>query len=178
MRFSIFTPTHRPAFLNEAFDSLLAQSQSDWEWVLVPGDYLVELDHDDLLTPEALAKIGAAIDATGAEFLYSDFANFRADGSCEVYDQAYGVAVLSVRSVRAELHGAARVSAGCERAAPHLLCAEPCPRLEPRRVPACRRPLKRLEARAGAPVRHMLSKRGTPFAALEQPSISALRRRR
>lgn len=132
MRFSIFTPTHRPVFINEAFDSLLAQSHRDWEWVLVPnggavipdrirahdqvrivpapdwvsrlgigglkrfaceqcaGNYLVELDHDDLLTPDALAKISGAIDATGAEFLYSDFANFRADGTCEVYDQAYG----------------------------------------------------------------------------------------
>jgi glycosyltransferase involved in cell wall biosynthesis len=132
MRFSVFTPTHRPSFINDAFESLLAQSNHDWEWVLVPnggaviperirahakvrivpapewvsrlgigalkrfaceqavGDYLVELDHDDLLTDDALAKVSAAIDATGAEFLYSDFSNFRADGTCEVYDQAYG----------------------------------------------------------------------------------------
>jgi glycosyltransferase involved in cell wall biosynthesis len=132
MRFSVFTPTHRPDFINDAFESLLVQSDTDWEWVLVPnggavipdrirahskvrivpapdwvsrlgigalkrfaceqcaGDYLVELDHDDLLTPDALAKVNAAINATGAEFLYSDFSNFRADGSCEVYDSAYG----------------------------------------------------------------------------------------
>lgn len=38
------------------------------------GDVLVELDHDDLLLPTALAKIGAAI-ANGAGFAYSDFAN-------------------------------------------------------------------------------------------------------
>ena len=132
MRFSVFTPTHRPAFINDAFESLLGQSNADWEWLLVPsggaevpdrirahpqvrivpapdwvsrlgigalkrfaceqcaGDYLVELDHDDLLTPDALAKISASIDVSGAEFLYSDFANFRADGTCEVYDRAYG----------------------------------------------------------------------------------------
>jgi glycosyltransferase involved in cell wall biosynthesis len=132
MRFSVFTPTHRPTFIDDAFESLLGQSNADWEWLLVPnggavipdrirahpqvrvvaapdwvsrlgigalkrfaceqcaGDYLVELDHDDLLTADALAKISAAIDTAGAEFLYSDFANFRADGTCEVYDRAYG----------------------------------------------------------------------------------------
>lgn len=132
MRFSIFTPTHKPDYLMEAFDSLRAQGFSDWEWVIVPngtavipdairahpqvrivpapdwvarlgvgplkrfacencaGDYFLELDHDDRLTPNALATISAAIDATGAEFLYSDFANFRADGTCEVYGAANG----------------------------------------------------------------------------------------
>lgn len=133
MRFSIFTPTHRPDYLGEAFDSLVAQTFTDWEWVLVPngpraavpdhlrhdprvrvisapdnvaargvgalkrfaceqcqGDYLVELDHDDLLTPGALAKIDEAARRTGAGFVYSDFSNFRADGTCEVYDQGYG----------------------------------------------------------------------------------------
>src|SRR5690348_4542507 len=53
------------------------------------GDVLVELDHDDLLVPSALGKIAGAV-SDGAGFVYSDFANFRADGSCEVYDKAYG----------------------------------------------------------------------------------------
>ena len=53
------------------------------------GDVLVELDHDDILLPGALAKIAQAVDG-GAGFVYSDFANFRADGTCEVYDSAYG----------------------------------------------------------------------------------------
>ena len=44
------------------------------------GDVLVELDHDDILMPDALAKVAQAIDG-GAGFVYSDFANFRADGS-------------------------------------------------------------------------------------------------
>ena len=93
MRLIVFTPTHRPDYINDAFESLLAQSNADREWVLVPnggaaisdrirthaqvrivpapdwasrlgvgslkrfacehctGEYLVELDHDDLLTP-------------------------------------------------------------------------------------------------------------------------------
>lgn len=133
MQFSVFTPTHRPDYIAEAFDSLLAQTCPDWEWVIVPngpaavlpervlrdvrvrvvaapdvvaalgvgalkrfaceqcrGDYLVELDHDDLLVPGALACIAEAAQRTGAGFLYSDFANFRADGTCEVYDRGYG----------------------------------------------------------------------------------------
>lgn len=130
MKFSIFTPTHKPDFLAEAFASLLAQTYADWEWVIVPnqgaeipseiaehpqvfvvraplelkgigalkrfacghceGDYLVELDHDDLLTDNALACIADYAERTGAGFLYSDFSNFRADGSCEVFSEYYG----------------------------------------------------------------------------------------
>jgi glycosyltransferase involved in cell wall biosynthesis len=133
MRFSVFTPTHRPDHLDAAFDSLVAQTCADWEWVVVlngphanvpgrisgdarvrvldvpdevaaggvgalkrfacehcNGDYFVELDHDDLLVPRALSRIAEAAKRTGAGFLYSDFANFRADGTCEVYDSVYG----------------------------------------------------------------------------------------
>lgn len=132
MLFSIFTPTHKPDFLLETFDSLLRQSDEDWEWVIVPnggvtlqatlgshpkvrivrppeflqrlgigalkrfacercqGEYLVELDHDDLLASNALASLRAVIDATGARFIYSDFVNFYPDGRCQVYDRAYG----------------------------------------------------------------------------------------
>jgi glycosyltransferase involved in cell wall biosynthesis len=53
------------------------------------GDILVELDHDDMLAPEALAEIHAAMVA-GATFVYSDFANFRHDGTSEVYNPAHG----------------------------------------------------------------------------------------
>ena len=41
------------------------------------GDYLALLDHDDLLTPDALYEARRAIDRTGAEFLYSDEMVFR-----------------------------------------------------------------------------------------------------
>src|SRR5258708_7818740 len=132
MKISVFTPSHKPDYLGEAYASLAAQTTPDWEWVLVPngapfevprhiaedkrvrivtapdwiaklgigmlkrfaceqcaGDVFVELDHDDVLLPHALARIGDAA-TEGAGFIYSDFANFRADGSCEVYDGAYG----------------------------------------------------------------------------------------
>lgn len=96
MKISIFTPTHNPIFIKEAYESLKNQSLQDWEWIIYlnntdenidikddrvkiykqnqklrynighlkkiatsycTGDILVELDHDDILTPFALEKI-------------------------------------------------------------------------------------------------------------------------
>jgi len=37
MKLSIFTPTHLPTHLPEAYASLLRQSYTKWEWVLVPN---------------------------------------------------------------------------------------------------------------------------------------------
>lgn len=54
------------------------------------GEWLVELDHDDLLASHALARIRQATAETGAGFIYSDFANFYADGTCQVYDAGFG----------------------------------------------------------------------------------------
>lgn len=54
------------------------------------GDYFVELDHDDILTDNALQCIYDSASATKAGFLYSDFANFYADGSAQVFDHSYG----------------------------------------------------------------------------------------
>lgn len=53
------------------------------------GDIIVELDHDDLLTPRALELIAGALES--ADFCYSNFAEFE-DGTWEphVYDPAYG----------------------------------------------------------------------------------------
>jgi glycosyltransferase involved in cell wall biosynthesis len=46
------------------------------------GDILVELDHDDLLTPDALAHITEAFNSyPGASLVYSRFAQVQADGS-------------------------------------------------------------------------------------------------
>ncbi len=135
MRFSIFTPTHRPEYLHELFGSLLKQTFLDWEWVIIPnsakglhveipqniashpqvrvipastevaqkgigalklfaceqcmGDYFVEVDHDDLLTPDALEEMSKAAHS-GAGFIYSDFANFYPDGTCQIFGEAYG----------------------------------------------------------------------------------------
>lgn len=42
---------------------------------MASGDLLVELDHDDLLHPEAIERVAVAVDG-GAGFVYSDFAEF------------------------------------------------------------------------------------------------------
>lgn len=131
MLVSIFTPTHNPEWLTEAFQSLQKQTYKNWEWVvlhnsdhkipqaivndtrvkvftvpvqkeagigaikklncsLCKGELLVELDHDDILTPDCLETLVTTQEETGAGFLYSDFVNFRADGSCNVYDPHFG----------------------------------------------------------------------------------------
>jgi glycosyltransferase involved in cell wall biosynthesis len=40
MLVSVFTPTHRPTHLQEAWDSLKAQTYENWEWVVVPNGSL------------------------------------------------------------------------------------------------------------------------------------------
>ena len=111
---SIFTPTNNCQWLEEAYDSLLAQSIADWEWIIVPnesavvperiteesrvriipsdaktvgalkryaceqsrGDILVELDHDDLLTPDCLEETLEAFEDPAIGFVYSNHAIF------------------------------------------------------------------------------------------------------
>lgn len=34
MKFSLITPTHRPTHINELYDTILAQTHTDWEWIL------------------------------------------------------------------------------------------------------------------------------------------------
>jgi glycosyltransferase involved in cell wall biosynthesis len=113
---SVFTPLSQSgnAYVEAAFETLLAQTHQDWEWVVLEnhggrlpesiashprvrvyedheleglgqlkgaccdqseGDILFELDHDDLLHPDALAKTCAALQ--DADVAYSDFAEFR-----------------------------------------------------------------------------------------------------
>lgn len=44
LEFSVFTPTHDPRWLLEAYRSLVAQTYQNWEWVLVPnGDTPAEI---------------------------------------------------------------------------------------------------------------------------------------
>lgn len=38
MRFSVITPTHDERFLSAAYESLLAQTTDDWEWILVANN--------------------------------------------------------------------------------------------------------------------------------------------
>jgi hypothetical protein len=127
MKFSIFTPTHDTTHLVETYNSLLAQTYKDWEWVVVlnkgavlpvevqdervhpmlaptwiaslgvgalkrfaceqcVGEYLVELDHDDMLLPNALEKV-AEVDA---DFIFSDAAQFRGDGTYQLFGKEFG----------------------------------------------------------------------------------------
>lgn len=54
------------------------------------GRVLVELDHDDVLTPSALRKIAAEVER-GAGFIYSDCALFwDQDGTPPPFDESYG----------------------------------------------------------------------------------------
>jgi len=127
---SVFTPTHRGAerpWLLEAWESILEQTYTDWQWVLVPnngavlpesitsdervlvvpftgesledgrnsigalksfacdhctGDVYVELDDDDLLTPNALEVLVETYADEGVQAAYSNTAEFR-DGTWE-----------------------------------------------------------------------------------------------
>ena len=55
------------------------------------GDYLVELDHDDLLTSDALETLDTTIaQHQDPGFLYSDFVNFYPDHRCQVYQEKFG----------------------------------------------------------------------------------------
>lgn len=119
-RFSVFTPSHDPHWLDDCFASLTAQTATDWEWIVVlngsaawqppsndprvvvvdvadargvgdakrracaraTGDVLVELDHDDLLAPDALDSIGRAFAAhPEAVLVYSHWGQILDDGS-------------------------------------------------------------------------------------------------
>jgi GT2 family glycosyltransferase len=121
-RFSVFTASHNPRWLDECFESVVAQSASDWEWIVVlnggaqwaapragyrvmvidarrelgvgeakglacewaSGEFLVELDHDDLLAPDALERIGDAFEEhPEAVLVYSHWAQILEDGSAD-----------------------------------------------------------------------------------------------
>ncbi len=119
MKVSIFTAHFEGTnpYINETYRSLVAQTYSDWEWVIlvnnggiVPktiikdervciftypddkpsnigalkkaacgyctGDILLELDADDLLTPDALEVVAEEFQDQSVEFVYSNSAQF------------------------------------------------------------------------------------------------------
>ena len=117
---SVYTPSHDPKFLNDAYDSLKNQTYLDWEWIVLlnngspdwepsevdsrvkvhrvdkvngvgeakkiccdfaQGEILVELDHDDILSHDALKLILETFEHTDAVFVYSDFAQINEDGT-------------------------------------------------------------------------------------------------
>ena len=108
MKFSIITPSHDPRYLKELEFSLISQTHTDWEWVLVlnngaeykpldprakvircpfesksvgklkkyacsqaTGEVIVELDHDDMLTPNCLAELKKAYADKEVGFVFS-----------------------------------------------------------------------------------------------------------
>ena len=70
---------------------------------LARGKYLVELDHDDELTPNALKWVAEAFDAhPEAGFVYTDFAECFEDGTQWTYPPGWG---FGYGSYREETHG-------------------------------------------------------------------------
>jgi glycosyltransferase involved in cell wall biosynthesis len=47
------------------------------------GDVLIELDHDDRLTPDAFSELAKAYSSEPGGFYYSDFVNVKPDDKCE-----------------------------------------------------------------------------------------------
>lgn len=131
---SVVTPTNNPRYMTEAYESLLAQTYQDWEWIVVPngdavwgcndprvrvissdlmpkewsitsigalknfackqakGWILVELDHDDMLTPTCLEQILKAFeDDPEVGMTYSNWAEFNdSDWGPKTYSTYYG----------------------------------------------------------------------------------------
>jgi glycosyltransferase involved in cell wall biosynthesis len=130
---SVFTPSHNSKYLDDAYESLKAQTYKGWEWIvllngdaewnrpnyddrvriayadaeingnvgalkrhaadLCSGDILVELDHDDILAPNALSKIKEVFDKNSQTvFVYSDFSQINEDKTpnLEMFDLTYG----------------------------------------------------------------------------------------
>lgn len=119
MKISIITPTNNPVFLGELEQTIMAQSHTDWEWIVLlnqgaqyvssdkrikvidcpfhstsigflkrlaclqaTGDVIAEVDHDDLITKNCLAKLSKAFgEDEGVGFVFSQNAklgdNFR-----------------------------------------------------------------------------------------------------
>jgi glycosyltransferase involved in cell wall biosynthesis len=126
---SIFTPTNNSEYLPEVYKSLLAQTDPDWEWVIIynnggvpmtfddprvksnivyrapewvgtlkhvacgmcTGDILLELDHDDLLMPTAIAEVKAAFTDPEVGFVYSNTVWATGEFTkTERFDERYG----------------------------------------------------------------------------------------
>lgn len=54
------------------------------------GEILVELDHDDELTPDCLHRLAMVHSQAPGGFYYSDWAGVRPDGTAEVFDAGFG----------------------------------------------------------------------------------------
>jgi hypothetical protein len=62
MRIAVFTPSHNPGFLNDAYRSLCEQTLTDWEWIVVLNGDAGEWAPS---TPDARVKVSRAESAKG-----------------------------------------------------------------------------------------------------------------
>jgi glycosyltransferase involved in cell wall biosynthesis len=140
VKFSIITPTHlKNSFLGDLYESLVAQTYENWEWVIYlngveggldalvnypvlvaiksderikivvsdeinskigfnknkafhlgTGDVLVEVDHDDILTPDCLEELYKAFQDPTVGFVYSDSITYHVNNEFTPYDAHYG----------------------------------------------------------------------------------------
>lgn len=66
--------------LPEALEGKGIGAIKQWSFMQGTGDYLLELDHDDLLAPTALEECVKAFKEIGADFVYSNTADFFPNG--------------------------------------------------------------------------------------------------
>jgi len=57
MKFSIITPTHRPTFIKELYDSIKEQTYKDWEWILYLNGSVSKSDLPEEITSDGKVKI-------------------------------------------------------------------------------------------------------------------------
>jgi O-antigen biosynthesis protein len=122
MKISIITPTHNIKFLRELESTIMVQTYTNWEWIILlnngvtfeplntdlctegkiklvecpfnsdsvgflkhlacmqaTGDVIAEVDHDDLLTNDCLAKVAKAFEEEGVGFVFSENAKLSKD---------------------------------------------------------------------------------------------------
>ena len=132
-KFSIITPSHNQKYLKELYDSIVAQTYENWEWILWlnnalyeedldeeirkdervkifrtddpstsvgyhkhhafhkgTGDILVEVDHDDLITPDCLDKLNVAFQDESIGFAYSDTIPYHMTDEFVPYNASHG----------------------------------------------------------------------------------------
>jgi glycosyltransferase involved in cell wall biosynthesis len=57
MKFSLITPTHRPNYIQELYDSIKAQTHTDWEWILYLNGFIKPSDLPDEIVNDPQVKI-------------------------------------------------------------------------------------------------------------------------
>ena len=56
-KFSIITPSHNQKYLKELYDSIVAQTYENWEWILWLNNALYEEDLDEEIRKDERVKI-------------------------------------------------------------------------------------------------------------------------